>query len=245
MKLFDYAYCRGLNSKLSALAALSPEKWSFSGETNLNILLNYLSHTFTRIEEEGKIVEHSDCALFNTGLLDTYYEPIYGYFIPNTGGGSQKWELSGFYTAYQLGSLFKVYDKPSRADYFNDPSVLVFDTKLELIIQYEHILGDAENKSRIPADLRNNGMIKQLFESAARTAVMRIGANYKIAVPQYYNGKIQLLVPICLHTPEAADLALACEKSNDKYLGRTCLTLDMAYNNARLIAKPDGEWLRP
>ena len=38
---------------------------------------------------------------------------------------------------------------------------------------------------------------------------------------------------------------LAIFKENGFYSGRTCLTLDMAINNARLIAKPDDEWLKP
>lgn len=53
--------------------------------------------------------------------------------------------------------------------------------------------------------------------------------------------------------PSKADLALAVYKIKGKqpdgldsfYSGRTCLTLDMAINNARLIAKPDEEWLKP
>jgi hypothetical protein len=35
------------------------------------------------------------------------------------------------------------------------------------------------------------------------------------------------------------------ERENDVYRANTCLTLDMAINNARLIAKPDDEWSRP
>jgi hypothetical protein len=37
---------------------------------------------------------------------------------------------------------------------------------------------------------------------------------------------MQLLLPLCLETP-------------------TCLTLDMAYNNARQLARPDTDWLQP
>jgi hypothetical protein len=29
------------------------------------------------------------------------------------------------------------------------------------------------------------------------------------------------------------------------YRASTCLTLDMAYNNARLLARPDRDWLQP
>ena len=39
--------------------------------------------------------------------------------------------------------------------------------------------------------------------------------------------------------------SLACTKTEDKskYLGRTCLTLKMAYHNARLLARLDNSWL--
>ena len=37
--------------------------------------------------------------------------------------------------------------------------------------------------------------------------------------------------------------ALTVTKVGNYYQGHTCLTLDMAYNNARLIAKPESNWL--
>lgn len=77
-----------------------------------------------------------------------------------------------------------------------------------------------------------------LFDGAIKRAKLMINANYKTAVPQYYKGKIQLLIPICLISENVPGLALAVSKNGagDQYLGHTCLTLDMAYNNARLIA---------
>lgn len=62
--------------------------------------------------------------------------------------------------------------------------------------------------------------------------------------PQFYNGKLQLLLPLCLLTKSKADLAMVIDKENNVYRASTCLTLDMAINNARLIAKPDDEWLK-
>lgn len=60
-------------------------------------------------------------------------------------------------------------------------------------------------------------------------------------------GRIQLLIPICLVNESIPDLALVVNKNKagSQYLGHTCLTLDMAYNNARLIARPDSAWLKP
>lgn len=83
-----------------------------------------------------------------------------------------------------------------------------------------------------------------LLEGTINDAKRRIRRNYKTAVPQYYKGKLQLLLPLCLTSKAVADLALVVEKVNNIYRASTCLTLDMAINNARLIAKPDDEWLK-
>ena len=74
---------------------------------------------------------------------------------------------------------------------------------------------------------------------------LKVSANYKLAVPQYFNGKIQLLLPLCLNDGVTPDLALVVTKndSGNFYQGHTCLTMDMAYSNARLIAKPTTNWL--
>ena len=77
--------------------------------------------------------------------------------------------------------------------------------------------------------------------------IKMVKTNYKIAVPQFFKGKTQLLLPLC-HTPGSKnpDLALVIYKVDENnYCARTCLTLEMAYMNARLIVKPQSDWLRP
>ena len=79
--------------------------------------------------------------------------------------------------------------------------------------------------------------IRRRLIGAINEAQRKVRSNYKMAVPQYYEGKIQLLLPLCL-TPGSPnpDLALVTHKiSSNTYTARTCLTLKMAYNNARLI----------
>lgn len=124
---------------------------------------------------------------------------------------------------------------------------LVFDTNCEIIAQYSHIFSDPENFLRIPESVRESSNKILLFDGAIKRAKQMINANYKTAVPQYYKGKIQLLIPICLINENIPDLALVVSKNEAgiQYLGHTCLTLDMAYNNARLIARPDSIWLKP
>ena len=123
----------------------------------------------------------------------------------------------------------------------------MFDSRLEIIPQYEHIFGDEENIQRLPENVRTSRMKVQLFDGALRQTRHMLEADYRTAVPQYYNHGIQLLTPVCLQNPGKADLALACVKTSDgkKYLGRTCLTIKMAYHNARLLARLDSSWLHP
>ena len=134
---------------------------------------------------------------------------------------------------------------PEKACYVENPSDLVFDTKLPVIPQYEHIFGDEENAARLPKEVRDSSMKMQLFDGALKQTKRMLEADYRTAIPQYYNHSIQLLLPICLRHPGKPDLALACMKTSDgsKYLGRTCLTLRMAYHNARLLARVDRSWL--
>lgn len=60
-------------------------------------------------------------------------------------------------------------------------------------------------------------------------------------MPQFYGGRIQLLLPLCL-TGDKPELALTIQREDGFYAARTCLTLDMAYNNARLICRPETSW---
>lgn len=165
--------------------------------------------------------------------------------MKNQNQDQQKWFLDGFYTSYQISNI-GVNERPQRANYFTNPSDLVFDTNCEIIPQYAHIFNDPENFLRIPDSVRESSNKTMLFDGAIHRAKQMINANYKTAVPQYYKGKIQLLIPICLINENVPDLALVVSKNQigNQYLGHTCLTLDMAYNNARLIARPDSLWLK-
>ncbi|MBV5330614.1 MAG: DUF3825 domain-containing protein, partial [Chlorobium sp.] len=61
------------------------------------------------------------------------------------------------------------------------------------------------------------------------------------------DNKIQFLMPLYLEGKfnEAPDLALVLDFVEDLYVPETVLPLDAAYQNARLIAKPDNQWLDP
>jgi hypothetical protein len=100
----------------------------------------------------------------------------------------------------------------------------------------------------IEKDDRTYRRILNRIKDAIDLSIKRVSWNFKTAIPQYYPSvqKLQLLLPICLVSDDQVDLALAVEKTDQGgYLGHTVLPLDWAYNNARLICRPDSDWLKP
>ena len=91
----------------------------------------------------------------------------------------------------------------------------------------------------------NDFTLQNLLQGAVDNARQRVRRSYKTAIPQFYKGQVQLLLPLCFGSPQAADLALVVERHQTFYRSSTCLTLDMAYNNARQLARPDRDWLQP
>ena len=243
---FDKCFYLGdYNKKFDELAKLSPEEWSFNNKSDNGILKNYIKYTFLKLQEESKVIKTDEYMVFNTGLFTEYYECIYGYAAKNIAGGEQPWFLKGFCTEYELANN-NIIELPDRANYFSDPSLLVFDAKCKINVQYKHIFEDKANLDRIPEKIKNNPTLVNNFNGEIERMKKKVIANYKIAVPQYYNGNIQLLLPLCLDGTDTPTVALVVTKQNEHvYQGHTCLTLDMAYNNARLIAKPDSNWLKP
>jgi hypothetical protein len=261
--LFEYAYIGSSNppeaepnieNTLHSLKGLAmDEKWEYSKAPNVHalpILYNYLIHTFTRIKEENKIAEKNGYSCFNTGLVTENQEEIFMYFWRKKSNNG--WKFLEF-CKESANDLVKFSPLPERASYFNDPSELIYDTRFALRINIDHIVKDPDNFERFPDDIKklSTHQLINTFNGAVEHAKKRVKRNYLTAVPQYYrgkyvpNGQLQLLLPLCLKDPSKADLALAVYKQGDTYSGRTCLTLDMAINNARLITKPDDEWLKP
>lgn len=245
-ELYDFMIWGDYDAKIQTLANMTDENWNFHGKTNNLILKNYLRYTAKKLEEENKVITTDNYCLMNTGLFTSYYEPIYIYTEKNTGTSDQEWFFKQFATEYELGNL-GITELPERANYFQNPNLLIFDASCKINVHYKHILEDENNIARIPDSIKNAKNLHHIFSGAIEIMKKKVTANYKIAVPQYFNGKIQLLLPLCLVDSDIPDLALVVTKnqSGNFYQGHTCLTMEMAYNNARLIAKPESNWLLP
>lgn len=238
---------------LDQLAAMAQkEDWNYKRnrpDRTHPVLFGYIMYTFDRLIEEKKIAtsvnaEGLNIACGNTGLVTDKQEEIFAYFTElKRSTLPQKWVLRDF-VKYSDRRLVAIGRQPEIANYFTDPVDLLYNPSRELRVDVEHVLED--NLNRFPEALRSNPYhLRNAFKGACDNSIKRVRRNYKTAIPQFHQGKIQLLLPMCLSDPSVAELALVVSREGEVYIGTTVLPLDMAYNNARLIARPDREWLQP
>ena len=270
--MFKFAYCgRDFDQKLQDLAKLAEEEeWGYEKEEyragssdKLPILHSYIIYTFQRIQKNQfeKIKIKDGFACFNTGLLSRHYlEPIYALFKSNPNKlkdtSFQDWMLLRFCPETDKDLIRFAGSFPARATYYDDPMELWFNPKLPLTINYDHIIrerGDFynnRNNYRFPEAYKDLNISEKrgILEGGVRLLQVRLETSYRIPIPQFYfpRDKIQFLLPIYFGNADNAAMALAAESHEDSYYSSTCLDLDMAYNNARLLAAPDRVlWLKP
>jgi cold shock CspA family protein len=235
------------------------ENWNYQvkpAKDTYAILRSYIKYTFLRLHELDHFVLVSADRThlsFNTGLVTPFQEQIFALCgAREAGQPGPPWMLKGFEKASSV-TFLRLFggNLPPLAWYFDEASQLVYDTRLHLSVNVEHVPHDPERfpdalKSMSPQDLA------ALVNAKAPEAIDRVRRNYKTAIPQFYRdgksgvAKMQLLLPVALLRRDNVELALAVDRlPSDVYLGRTVLSLDWAYNNARLLTRPDTDWLRP
>ena len=158
-----------------------------------------------------------------------------------------EWDFIEFNTDQ---SVYRRYfaEVPEIATYFSEAEVadLIFDTRVPVIPDKVHLL---KRKNRIESEkirnLDDDAFVDEI-SYAIELARKRINRNYKTAIPHFYDNRIQFLLPLCFRSNKAeAVVALVVNKNENIHEAHTILSLDQAYNNARLLAKPDREWLNP
>ncbi len=210
------------------------------------VLKNFVFFTYRRLVEQNKIEvsEDGQALTFNTGLVTPNQEEIFGYFVVNRQSSNRPWRFDSWCKKSDR-KLTPFSPLPDIATYFDDPSVLILDQRREIRANIDHII--SENKERFPDPF--NAMpefqLQTLLTGALENAKRRAARNYKTAIPQYFGGRVQLLLPLCLSDPAKADLALVINNEGFFYRAATCLPLEWAYNNARQLAKPERDWLQP
>lgn len=86
----------------------------------------------------------------------------------------------------------------------------------------------------------------QRLDAALDTAKKWVQWNYKNAIPCYFpkEDRMSLMLPLCLADDTRADTALVVDLTAAGYRGQTILTLSQAYLDARLLFRPNSEWLQ-
>ena len=100
----------------------------------------------------------------------------------------------------------------------------------------------------LEADARTDRDIRNRIDDAIELAVKRARWNFKTAIPLYYPkaNAISLLLPIALVDDDKVDLALVVTRTAaGGYSGETVYKLKWAYDHARLVCRPDSDWLTP
>lgn len=172
--LFEWAFIplfsRDTTSKaISDLATLAlKEDWRYRESANedfdeFGILRSYIRFTFTRLRHEtdtlppneAKIIYNERFAVFNTGLVDRFYEPIYAFFERNDRPSQiQPWKWRSFCVSGQgpegklLHQTFKPL--PKAASYFKDIDDLYFDADASFVEDVNHIVLDGIKRDRYP-----------------------------------------------------------------------------------------------
>ena len=250
--ILKFAFFYAFDNSIGYLANMaSEERWTFSDEPSKPnfILKNYLEYTYVKLEQENKIKKSTNgqYAAFNTGLLTNKLEDIFAFFEKNRKQNQSEYYFKAFVKNSDTEFLkyFAGNNTPEQADYFFHPEFLIFNPKLPIYPDYDHIIED--NKKRFPVEFQmfNDEYLKSIIEGSITTLIKKVRNNYKLAVPQYYDKKIQLLLPLSISGSSKPDLALVLNRSDDHYRASTCLTIKMAYGNARLIVKPESNWLQP
>lgn len=225
------------DAAIQSLADLATaEQWQFtdsqSAEPN-HVLAQYLRMNYYKAKLDGLV--YADAAgrgdaIFNTGLVDDLYNDIYCYLINNhsgTTGATRPWRFGCFACAGQGSNGIKIN---------------ALFSQLPPAPQYI----DAAHAT-IAASDELQRLLKERLDQAKDNAVRRCRLSYRTAVPIYYaeENNISLLLPLDVSAAtNGADVALLIERlPSGNYQGRTILTIEQAYQDARQICRLDDKWL--
>ena len=243
----------GNHATLDGLATMAmPEDWDnrVAMTGSRPVLQSYLRYTLRQLNNERKVScpgTPGDRAAFDSGLFTPHYERIYGLVVRR----DNRWQLESYVRERDRSLRFLGASRPERANYVSEPTDLVYDHRRTLRESFEHIVED--NVERFPANLQSDTALRRMvLKGAIEEAVKRVQMDYRTAVPVVYfpragrRGVVQLLLPLVFDDSQSARLALVVGREGQgEYLARTVLTIDMAYNNARLLTRPGSDWLDP
>jgi Domain of unknown function (DUF3825) len=130
----DFTLMPRFGDDIDHLAGIAePEDWDYKHALNpipKPILRNYLRYTYKRIAEEKKVAITADeeFACWNTGLITPNQEPIFILFERNKFPEHQSYWHFWRFARRGEWELNRFVSLPEMAHYFDDPSLLAYDT---------------------------------------------------------------------------------------------------------------------
>lgn len=251
MYLQKFAFCgttEGFKKSIEALAKMAEdETWTINPEEPNSVLAKYILGTFKQCYNQNKFIytpDNQHCC-FNTGLLTPNGNDILCVFRKNERENAQPWVLNFFADKTERRYMDLFSNTPSLATYTESFEEYYFNPNYDIIISTDHILDD--NWERISAVIPlPKSIVKSLITGVIEETKLKIKRNIRLVVPQYYKNQIMYLMPINIPIDDehCVTMALAVEltKSN-KYRANTIFTKEMAYEKARLLMKPESNWL--
>lgn len=257
-ELFEFSFFSDYSKALRELAALAiPESWRFLdpqypvSNKETPILDRYLrgiykhlaicyNNTIKSVEKNQYIFVYGTIACFHTGLLSTEFEEIFALFEKSRRANRRcEWVFRGFYprSAHNLKAISELPLKPQ----FRGGEM--FHPNWEIRINFRHILQDKANLERLPEAVRSMNNLPLLLHAAVLYGQALAHMDPSIVVHQVYNDQVQYLLPICLTDIRYCDMAMTLTACDGYYVGTTCLSLEMAYHNARMLGRPSVRWL--
>lgn len=248
--LASFAYLQHWSTRLTQLARLARrENWDHvehQADKRLPVLNTLVRRRFQRDAHRNRLEfanadDRSRCA-FDTSLLTPADERLLGVLEYGPGPRGMQWQLDNFYVSGNR-LLDRWFPALPRSVSRTNPEAPDFQPRTKAVRPgIVHLVDD--HPERLPerwlAGRKRREAIQRLTARAERT-IMLAGAHDHEPVPQRYRGRPQWLLPLRL-PGQRAPLAMVVENNRSASL-RTCLTLDMAYENARSLRRPGDCWL--
>lgn len=226
-------------------------------------LKNYLNYTFVRLNFLERqeptnnyfcYSNNNDYVSFNTGLQDSFDGDlllVFQRYKPKAEEDSKpksEW-IYKFCCTPTEGRYRKLFgiQIPKLAWYSEDSRDFIFDTSYTLDKDvFLHLFERAKERSGMPN--ATDEVVKNYLRGVIENLVPKIRRNYKIAIPVYYveDKRMQLLLPfVPAWGDETSCFLIDRDDKLKTYRLKTIFDLDQAYFSARLITRPDKDWLNP
>lgn len=110
----------------------------------------------------------------------------------------------------------------------------------------KHIID--ERKDRLPESLKSKSPVEiyMFLKMSIEYAVKMSKLDFNFILPSYSlaNNEVQFLIPFYEKIgEEEPSCVIVVSKMNNRWILKTILTIDIAYNNARLLGIPNANWL--